>query len=253
MKRPISAVIITRDEERNIERCLASLGWADEILVVDSGSTDRTVEICRRRGSKVITAEWLGFGRTKRLAVASAAHDWVLSVDADEEVTPELGKEIVATLSHERVKDGYKVVRLAMYLGKWIHHCGWGGRYTLRLFDRTKGTFTEDIIHEQVKIDGEVGKLTHVLKHYTYPDLETVARKTEVFAEAGAQALHARGKRSSLAGAYLHAVWTFVRVYIVKAGFLDGRIGLVLATNYAHEVYLKYLKAWEKNRRGAPQ
>ena len=248
MKRKISAAIITKNEERNIGRCLESLGWVDEIVVVDSGSTDRTLEICEKRGCKVIKSEWLGFGPTKQLAVDSVSNDWVLSIDADEEVTPELAREIQETLAEEEIRAGYKIRRPSMYLGKWIRHSGWGKQYKPRLFDRKKGRFTDTVVHETVRIEGEVGRLRHPLKHYTYPDLATVKSKMESYAEWGVQSLEEKGVRPSRLNAYTHSAWTFFRTYVICAGFLDGRIGLILAKNRAYTVYLKYIRHWRKHR-----
>jgi glycosyltransferase involved in cell wall biosynthesis len=252
MKRPISAAIITKNEEGNIERCLRALDWVDEIVVVDSGSTDRTLEICAKYRCKTIKAEWLGYGRNKRLAVDSASNNWVLAVDADEEVTPELAREIQDILSRDEVKDGYKIRWRSMYLGRWIRHSGWNRFYKLKLFDRTRGNYTDDVMHETVRLKGEVGRFKNALRHYTYPDLATVARKMEANTTMAARVLCVQGKRPSLFTVYLHAGWTFLRMYVFKAGFLDGRIGLILATDYAYTVYLKYLKCWEKTREAKP-
>jgi len=248
MKRKISAAIITKDEERNIERCLRSLGWVDEIVVVDSGSTDRTLEICEKHGCRIVKTEWLGFGPTKQIAVDSVSNDWVLSIDADEEVTGELAREIRETLSGEEVKAGYKIRWLSMYLGKWIKRSGWNKQYKPKLFNRKKGRFTDALAHETVKMDGEVGRLKHPLRHYTYPDLATVRSKMESQADWGAQVLDQKGIRPSRLNAYTHSAWTFVRTYVLSAGFLDGQVGLTLAKNKAYTVYLKYIRHWRKHR-----
>jgi len=250
MKRKISAAIITRNEERNIERCLKSIDWVDEIVVVDSGSTDGTLEICDKHGCRIIRSEWLGFGPTKQLAVDSVSNDWVLSIDADEEVTPELAREIQKMLAQEEIKAGYKIRRPSMYLGKWIKHSGWNKQYKPRLFDRKRGRFTDTVVHETVRIEGELGRLEHPLKHYTYPDLATVRSKMESYAEWGVQALDQKGIRPSRLKAYTHSAWTFVRTYVLSAGFLDGHIGLLLAKNRAYVVYLKYIRHWRKHRDG---
>jgi len=251
MKRPISAAIITKNEEANIERCLRSLAWVDEIVVVDSGSTDRTLEICEAYNCRIIRTEWLGYGPNKRLAVSSTSNHWVLAVDADEEVTPELAREIQDLLSRDRTRGGYKIRWRSMYLGKWISHSGWGSFRKLKLFDRTLGNYTEDLIHETVELEGEVGRLRSPLNHYTYPDRATVVRKMEAHATMAAEVLWARGKRPSALTPYLHAGWTFFRMYFLKVGFLDGKIGLVLAGDYAHTVYLKYIKCRAKGRTAA--
>jgi glycosyltransferase involved in cell wall biosynthesis len=248
---PVSAAIITKNEEVNIERCLDSLAWVDEIVVVDSGSIDRTLEICERRNCRVLRAPWLGYGPNKRLAVNSTSNDWVLAVDADEEVTPELAGEIQEVLSRYRPEsgtNGYKIRWRSMYLGTWIRHSGWSSFYKLKLFRKSKGNYTEDVMHETVKMEGRFGLLKSPLNHYTYPDRATVARKMEANTTLAAEVLWARGKRPGVLAPYVHGGWTFLRMYILKVGFLDGRIGLVLARDYARTVYLKYAKCRAKGR-----
>jgi len=241
----ISAVIITKNEENNIERCLKSLNWVDEIIVVDSGSTDRTMDICREYDCKIIKTEWLGFGKTKQLSVNSASFDWVFSIDADEEVTPELREEIKNVLSKSDKKNGYKIRWLSFYLKEWIGHSGWDKNYKLKLFNRKYGKFNESLIHERVILEGHVGKLKNVLKHHTYPDLSTFTKKMDSYAEMGAKMLLEKRKKTSLFSAYVHGFATFIKMYFIQLGFLDGKIGLILATNYAFAVYYKYLKVWE--------
>jgi glycosyltransferase involved in cell wall biosynthesis len=248
-RRNLSAAIITKDEEANIERCLDGLGFVDEIVVVDSGSTDRTLEICERHGCRIIRTGWMGYGKTKQLAVDSVSNDWVLSVDADEEVTPELAREIETVLSGETVLAGYKIRWLSCYLGKWIRFSGWNRKYKLKLFNRTKGSFTDDMLHETVNIEGRTGRLRCVLRHYTHPDLDTITRKAYLTSEMAAEAMYAEGKRSSILNAYLHGTWTYIKIFIFNLGFLDGWVGHALATNTAYAVFLKYLRLWEKGRK----
>lgn len=247
-RRKLSAVIITRDEEANIGRCLDALGFADERVVVDSGSTDRTLEICRRHHCMLIRTDWKGYGRNKQLAVDSASNDWVLSIDADEEVSPELAGEIEEVLSADSVMSGYRIRWLSCYLGKWIRHSGWNRQYKIKLFDRTKGGFTDDLLHERVNLTGRIGRLKNVLRHYTYPDLETVIRKGRTYAEMASEAMYSKGKRSSITNAYLHATWSYIKTFFFNLGFLDGAVGHALATSQAYFVFLKYLKLWEKGR-----
>jgi glycosyltransferase involved in cell wall biosynthesis len=249
-RRGLSAAIITKNEEANIERCLRSLTFVDEIVVVDSGSTDRTLEICERYGCRITRTGWMGYGKNKQLAVDSVIHDWVLSVDADEEVTPDLAREIETLLSGDSVLSGYKVRWLSCYLGKWIRHSGWNRKFKLKLFDRTRGGFTDDYLHETVKIEGEVGRLRGVLRHYTYPDLDTVTSKAYLTSEMAAGDMFAAGRRSSILNAYLHGTWTYLKTFLFNLGFLDGWVGHVLATNTAYAVFLKYLRLWEKGRKG---
>lgn len=241
----LSAVIITKNEEKNIERCLNSLKWVDEIVVVDSGSQDRTLEICRRFGCKILETEWLGFGPTKQLAVNAATHNWVLSIDADEEVTPELQTEIKTILQQSQPLNGYRIRWLSYYIKKWVRYSGWNKQYKLKLFNRQYGHFNDSLIHEKVLLEGPIGKLNHALKHHTYPDLTTFTRKMDSYAEMGARMLYDQGKKGSLWSAYIHAMAMFVKMYFLQWGFLDGQVGLILASNYAFAVYYKYLKLWE--------
>jgi len=241
----LSAVIITKNEERNIERCLRSVSWVDEIVVVDSGSQDRTLDICRQFGCKIIETEWLGFGPTKQHAVNAATHDWVLSIDADEEVTPELQEEIKTVLQQNQHMNGYRIRWLSYYIKKWVRYSGWNKQYKLKLFNRQYGHFNDSLIHEKVVLEGPGAKLKHVLKHHTYPDLATFTRKMDSYAEMGARMLYEKGKEGSLWSAYLHGMATFIKMYFLQLGFLDGKVGLILASNYAFAVYYKYLKLWE--------
>jgi glycosyltransferase involved in cell wall biosynthesis len=243
----LSVTIITKNEEENIKRCLASVTWADEIVVVDSGSTDKTVEICEKYGCKVIQTEWWGFGKTKQFAVNSATYDWIFSIDADEEVTPELAKKIQKLLSQSSLKSGYKVKRQSFYVKQWIRYCGWDRDYPLRLFNRKQGNFNDKLVHESVEIDGDVGKIEKTLKHYTYPNLKSHIDKINKYSDLGAKSLFEKGKQSSIFNALFHSFSKFIKMYVIQKGFLDGKIGFILSYNSAFGVWLKYLKLWEKN------
>ena len=166
MNRKLSVTIITLNEEKNIERCLRSVQWADEIIVTDSGSTDRTVEICRKYTDKVLQIEWLGFGKTKKFAVDAATNDWIFSIDADEQVTDELKNKIQQIMKKPSAQ-AYRIKRKSLYLGKIINHCGWGRDYPLRLFDRKAGNFNDKLVHETVEITGKILKINEPLLHYT--------------------------------------------------------------------------------------
>ncbi len=244
----ISAVIITKNEAHNIGRCIDSLHWADEIVVVDSGSTDETMDICRSYGAKVIEAEWRGFGRTKQLAVNSAQHDWVFSIDADEEVTPELAGRIQSILSGENTVPGYRIKRNSFFLGKMIRFSGWNRDYQLRLFNRKYGNFNDKRVHESVKIKGTVGKIEERILHYTYPTLSSYIKKMDFYSTLGAETLKDKNKKAGIFGALFHAKIKFIKMYFINLGFLDGKAGLALAINSAFSVYLKYLKLWQMNR-----
>ncbi|RLC46307.1 MAG: glycosyltransferase family 2 protein [Candidatus Cloacimonadota bacterium] len=246
MKNSLSVVIITKNEENNIKRCLQSVKWADEIVVVDTGSTDRTLEICEKYGCHIIETEWLGFGKTKQLGVNCAANDWILSIDADEEVTSELTEEIRQLLSKDNLKNGYRIKRTSFYLKKWIRYSGWNRDYPLRLFNRKYGNFNENFVHESVRIRGKIGKIDKVLRHYTYPNLTTYIQKIEHYANLRAEEAVKKGKRASVFNAIFHGLFKFLKMYLLNTGFLDGTVGLVLSINSAFSVYLKYLKIWER-------
>lgn len=241
----ISVTLVTLNEERNIDRCLKSVQWADEVVVIDSGSTDRTLEICRDYNCQIIETEWLGYARTKQLAVDAATNNWIFSIDADEAASPQLGAKIIEIVkSQSRVK-GFRINRQSFYLGKKIRHSGWSRDYPLRLFHRHFGRFNLKPVHEGVEVNGEVGRLQEVLYHYTFPTLATHIRKIELYSELGAAEKKGNGARAGVLGAFFRGGYEFFRIYFFKAGFLDGRRGLILACNSAFAAYMKYLLLWE--------
>jgi len=243
----ISVTIITKNEEHNIERCLKSVQWADEIVVVDSGSTDKTLAICRQYPCKILESEWLGFGRTKKFAVNAATNDWIFSIDADEEVTTSLKEKILAIMNKPQ-HHGYRIKRQSFYLHKLIRYSGWQRDYQLRLFDRRQGNFNEKTIHESVTVSGSVGKIDEPLLHYTYPTIQAHVQRMNLYSELGAARLQEQGRSSSIAMAVMHGLAKFLKMYFLYKGFMDGRIGFVLAYNSAYGVFLKYLKLWERKR-----
>jgi glycosyltransferase involved in cell wall biosynthesis len=244
----LSVTIITKNEERNIRRCLESVKWADEIIILDSGSKDKTEEICKEYTSKVYQVEWLGFGRTKQKAVDMTSHEWVLSVDADEELTPELIEIIQRKISEPGIYDGFEIKRISQYLGKWIHFSGWNRDYPLRLFKQSKGHFNEKSVHESIVLSGKRGRINEPMLHYTYPDIETHIRKIDTYSECWAQDKANQGKKGTLTSTVLHTGIKFISTYFIKLGFLDGKTGFVLSINAALSVYMKHLKLWEKTR-----
>jgi len=244
---PLSVTIITLNEEKNIERCLKSVAWADEIVVVDSGSSDDTINICQQFGCKIIQTTWLGYGPTKKQAVESATNDWILSIDADEEVTDELRVKI-RTILESPLSQGYRIKRKSFYLGQVVQHCGWDRDYPLRLFNRRYGNFNDKQIHESVEITGQISQIEEPLLHYTYPTLSSHILRLDKYSELGAEAAFQKGKTVSIIGAVMRGLLKFIKMYFLQLGFLDGKIGFVLAYNSAFGVYLKYIKLWEKNR-----
>ena len=243
MSTGLSVVIIARDEEDSIGEALESVKWADEVIVVDSGSTDRTVEIARARGAKVlVTSDWPGFGAQKNRALDQATRAWVLSIDADERVTPELRDEIAAVVAANGPHEAYEVQRLSSYCGRFMRHGGWWPDRVTRLFRRGAARFSDDLVHERVVVQGATGRLKAHLLHHAYEDLEEVLRKVDRYSTAGARMRHAKGERGSVTRAVAHGAWAFFRTYVLRAGFLDGRHGFMLAVSNAEATYYRYAK-----------
>lgn len=238
----LSVIIITRNEAANIEACIRSVAFADEIVVLDSGSDDATVELARASGARVTTAtDWPGFGPQKNRALALASGEWVLSLDADERVTPELAAEIQTVLAAP-AHDAYDIPRLSSFCGRYIRHSGWWPDRVVRLFRRGTARFSDAAVHEKVVSDGPVGRIRAHMLHHTYPDLSSALRKMDRYSSDAAAAMYARGKRATLASALGHGTWTFIRIYLVRRGFLDGRHGFVLAVVAAMGSFARYSK-----------
>lgn len=241
----LSALIITKNEAHHIRACLESLQWADEIIVVDSGSTDQTREICQELGAKVYLHDWPGFGIQKNRALQYASHEWVLSIDADERVSPELQAAIKSVLEESTPSfNAYTVARISSYCGRFIRHSGWYPDHIVRLFKRKQFTFSPDLVHERVLVDQQepTHLLTGYLYHYSYENLEQVLLKTNLYSSLSAESLYQRGKRANLVTAILHGLWAFIRTYFLRAGFLDGTHGFMLAVSNAEASYYRYLK-----------
>lgn len=245
----ISAVLITRNEEAALPACLASLDWVDEIVVLDSGSMDRTCDIARSAGAHVIESpDWPGFGPQKNRAISHATGDWVLSIDADERVSPELADQIRRVVSSPGAVQAYGIARLSSYCGRYMRHSGWWPDHVTRLFRRGKARFSDDLVHERLVVDGEVGQLTGTLLHESFDSLEQVLEKVNRYSSLSAEQMNANGRRGGVATAVLHGVGAFFRTYVLKAGFLDGREGFMLAVSNAEGAYYKYVKLFLLNR-----
>jgi glycosyltransferase involved in cell wall biosynthesis len=239
----LSVIIITKNEEAVIERCLQSVAWADEIILVDTNSSDGTPDIARALGAKVQSApDWPGFGPQKNRALDLATGDWVLSLDADEWVTPELRVEIERTLAAPGSHAAFRLPRLSSYCGRFMRHSGWWPDYVTRLFRRSTARFSADLVHERLLVKGTTGALRESLMHEAIADLEDALEKMNSYSTAGAAMQFERGKTSSLASAVLHGAWTFFRTYVLRGGFLDGREGFMLAVSNAEGAYYRYLK-----------
>lgn len=244
----ISAILITLDEATDLPDCLASLAFCDEIVVVDGGSTDGTAAIAEAAGARVvITPDWPGFGPQKQRALDLATGDWILSIDADERVTPELRAEILAAVA-SGAADGWRVNRLSSFLGRFMRHGGWHPDRILRLARRDRARFSPDRVHERLLVDGTVADLSAVLLHHSYRSIDEVLEKQRRYAIASAAARRAAGRRGGIGPAFGHALFGFVRLYILKAGFLDGGHGFVAAVAKAQETFWRYLAAgWERD------
>lgn len=238
----LSVIIITKNEARHIVGCLESVSFADEFIVVDSGSTDNTVALARDFGAHVlVTDNWPGFGPQKNRALDLATGDWVLSIDADERVTPELAREIQDVLSNPQ-SDAYEIARLSDFCGRFIRHSGWWPDYVLRLFKRGSARFTDAAVHERVVPQGSVQRLKGHFEHYPYDNLDALVTKINRYSSDAAAMMYARGKRATVFTALGHGFWTFVRIYLIRRGFLDGRHGLVLAVTAAAGSFFRYAK-----------
>jgi glycosyltransferase involved in cell wall biosynthesis len=245
----LSVILITKNEAANIRACLESVAWADEIVVVDSASSDDTVAIAKELGARVYIHDWPGFGIQKNRALGYATKDWVLSLDADERVTPELREEIEAVLRTEPTADTYLVPRLSNYCGRFMRHSGWYPDLLHRLFKRGKARFSDDLVHERLIVEGDTGRLQGLLLHYAFDDMEEVLHKVNQYSTAGAAMMQRRGRKASLTGAVLRGIWSFIRTYVLRGGFLDGREGFMLAVSNAEGTYYRYLKLMLLNQK----
>lgn len=239
----LSVILITRNESRHIAACLSSVAFADEWIVVDSGSTDGTREIAESMGARVVTTDdWPGFGVQKNRALALARGRWVFSIDADERVTGELAARIRAVVADPGAADGYEISRISRFCGQWMRHGDWYPDRVLRLFRRERGRFTDDLVHERLVVQGRVARLAGDLLHDTMPTLDDALDKMNRYSSGRALDKVRAGGRGGLATALGHGLWAFVRCYVVKRGFLDGRLGFVLAVYQAEGTYYRYLK-----------
>ncbi|CAN5206562.1 glycosyltransferase family 2 protein [soil metagenome] len=239
----LSVIIITKNEEDNIQACLDSVSFADQWIIVDSGSTDATVSIARAAGATVIeTADWPGFGIQKNRALEAASGEWILSLDSDERIPDALREEILAAIANG-AHSAYELPRLSSFCGSFIRHAGWYPDYIVRLFRRGAARFTNDLVHERVVPDQRVpGRLKTAIIHYSYPDDDAYLRKLVHYSTLSAQQAFTAGKRGGYGTALLHALAAFLRCYVFKHGFLDGRAGVMVAISSAESTYHKYFK-----------
>ena len=245
----LSAIVIAQDSERTIRRCLESLSFADEIVLVDSGSTDATRDIARELGASVHeTSDWPGYGPQKNRALGHAQGDWVLSLDSDEWIDASLRAEIERAIASGD-KAAHAMPRRSSFCGRFMRHSGWWPDYVVRLFRRGTARFSDDLVHERLVVDGSIGKLKSPILHEAVADVAQMITKLNVYSTSGAQMRHARGERASLAQAVVHGAWTFFRTYVLRLGFLDGREGFLLAVLNAESSYYRYVKLWLLSRK----
>jgi glycosyltransferase involved in cell wall biosynthesis len=245
----LSVLVLTLNEERNIVECLESVRWADEIVVVDSGSTDRTVELAGAFTEKVYQIEWKGYGATRNLALDRTSGDWILWLDADERVQPDLAAEIRAILALPDVRvSGFRVARRAYFLGRWIRHCGWYPSRVTRLFRRDRGRFTETSVHERLILDGPVADTRNDLIHLTDPELSHYFTKFNRYTSLAAHDLQEEGRKFGLPDLLGRPAFVFFKMYLLKRGFLDGMQGFILCVLSSAYVFTKYAKLWELQR-----
>jgi glycosyltransferase involved in cell wall biosynthesis len=242
----LSVILITRNEEANLADCLASLeGIAQQIVVVDTNSTDQTLEIAKNHGALISQPpDWPGFGPQKNRALELATGEWVLSLDADERLTPALRSEILTAIKHPAHIDCFAIPRLSWYCGRFIRHSGWSPDYVDRLFKRGTARFSEDLVHERLIPQGSVAKLENPMLHYSFMNYSQVLQKIDRYSTASAEQAFAKGKTSSPLKAVLHGMWSFLRTYFLRAGFLDGAQGFALAISNGQGTYYRYIKLW---------
>jgi glycosyltransferase involved in cell wall biosynthesis len=239
----ISAAIITLNEQGNIARAIESLRCCDEVIVVDSGSQDRTMEIASKLGARIVETNWMGYAAQKNFAAEQASHDWILSIDADEALSEALEAELWQLKKTGPRYDAYTFPRMAQYLGRWILHSGWYPDRKVRLYDRRKARWVGRYVHESVQVDGTVGHLDCNLLHYTIDSLSQHLRTMDRYTTLAAEEIVAQGRKIGWEDLILDPPWTFFRTYVIQAGFLDGWEGLIIAYMAAFYNFVKYAKA----------
>jgi glycosyltransferase involved in cell wall biosynthesis len=244
----ISAVLIALDEEHRITAALKSVAWADEVLVIDGGSKDRTIEKCRAEGARVIEHPFSSYAGQKNYGLNKASHPWVLSLDADERVTDGLADEIRTLAQSGFQSSGYRIPRVSFYLGRFIRSTAWYPDHQLRLFDRRRGRWEGKYVHESVRVDGRVEKLRGEILHYSYDSISDHVDRLNRYAGLAARQMWEAGRKGPLFSALVHPPFVFLKNYIIKAGFKDGSVGLIVSVLNSYYVFLKFLRLWEMKR-----
>jgi glycosyltransferase involved in cell wall biosynthesis len=238
----ISAALISRNESMNISDAVNSLSFADQIVVADTGSSDDTIKLAEEAGAEVHSVNFEGFGNTKNKALEFCRGEWVLFIDADERVTPELARQVLEATNGNSTAAGFNINRLTYFLGKPIRHSGWNPDPVLRLFKKNQGRFSSNLVHEKVEVDGQVENLEGNLVHYSYKSVDQYLDKMQEYSSLSAREMLAAGRRSRISDFIFRPVFIFLKMYFFKAGFLDGFNGLLLASLSSYHVFIKYLK-----------
>ena len=241
----VSVTIITLNEHDHIAAAIDSASWADEIIVVDSGSTDDTVAIARSKGARVETRAWTGYIDQKTFAHGLARNDWIFSLDADERVSAPLASEIQSLTTSDPPRKGYRVPRVAYHLGRWVRTTDFYPDYQTRLYDRRSARWTGLYVHESVSVDGGAGQLANELQHYSFRDLRDQLDRINHYTTLAARQMHERGQRSGPLSLLVHPPAAFLRNYLLRRGFLDGTVGLTISLVNAYSVFIKFAKLWE--------
>jgi glycosyltransferase involved in cell wall biosynthesis len=249
----VSVTIITLNEAEHIAAAVESVKWADEVIVVDSGSSDTTADIARAAGARVVVRDWPGYVAQKNYASTLAAHDWILSLDADERVPPALADEILRTLQTTPEVKAFRVRRVAFHLGRWIRTTDFYPDYQTRLYDRRSARWQGRYVHESVVADGAVGLLGHELQHYSFRDLRDQINRVNHYTTLSARQMFEQGRRSGVVRLFVHPPAAFVRNYVLRRGFMDGTAGLIISLINSYSVFLKFAKLWELQRRPSAQ
>lgn len=242
---PVSATIITLNEADHIGAAIDSVSWASEVIVVDSGSTDTTVEIARGKGARVITRPWNGYVDQKNHAAAIASHDWIFSLDADERVPPALATEIGTLLASEPPRRGYRMPRVTFHLGRWVRTTDFYPDYQVRLYDRRAARWNGRLVHESVDVDGGYGYLKNDLEHYSFRDLRDQVDRINRYTTLSARQMFEAGRRAGAVDLIIHPPAAFLRNYVLRRGFMDGMVGLTISLMAAYSVFLKFAKLRE--------
>jgi glycosyltransferase involved in cell wall biosynthesis len=244
----VSVTVITKNEGGNIAAALESVRWADEVIVVDAESTDDTTAIARRFTDRVFVRAWAGYGDQKNFAASQASHDWILSLDADERVTPALADEVRAALATDPPCQAYRVPRVTWHFGRWIRSTDWYPDHQLRLYDRRSGRWAGDRVHEALSVQGAIARLHAELRHFPYRNLGDHLETIDRYTTSAARQMHEGGRRSGLLQLAAYPPLAFLRNYVARGGFRDGTAGLVVSVLNSYYVFLKYAKLWELQR-----